>query len=101
MLFYVVREKKSPSKKPLKAVRSPMPKDIIPMSMVSTHEAFNHKDWLFELKWDGFRALAYCDGSDVKLRSKNNQSFNTKFQAIKRELEMINIKLSSTGRLPC
>jgi len=50
------------------------------MAMVSTHEAFDHRDWLFELKWDGFRPLAYCAGEEGKLRSKNNQSFNTKFQ---------------------
>jgi bifunctional non-homologous end joining protein LigD len=63
-----------------------MPMDIIPMAMVSTHEAFDHRDWLFELKWDGFRALAYCAGEEGKLRSKNNQSFNTKFASIKAEL---------------
>jgi bifunctional non-homologous end joining protein LigD len=56
-----VKAKKSPSKKKktVKAVRSPMPRDIIPMAMVSTHEPFNHKDWIYELKMDGFRAVAY------------------------------------------
>ena len=90
-----MKAKKSPSKKSktVKAVRSPMPTDIIPMAMVSTHEAFNHKDWLFELKWDGFRALAYCAGEEVKLRSKNNQSFNTKFASIKGEL--VNLRLNA------
>jgi ATP-dependent DNA ligase len=61
------------------------------MSMMSTHEAFNHKDWLFELKCDGFRTLAYCDGLHVTRRSKNKQSFNAKLQAIKTELERLGI----------
>lgn len=76
-----------------------MPKDLVPMAMVSTHEAFNHKDWLFELKWDGFRTLAYCDGPHVKLRSKNNQSFNTKFQAIKAVLERLGIDAVLDGEI--
>jgi len=67
--------------------------------MVSTHEPFNHKDWFFELKWDGFRALAYCAGEDVKLRSKNNQSFNTKFASIKTELERLRLNAVLDGEI--
>jgi len=31
---------------------------------------FDHPDWLFELKYDGFRARAYVDGSGTKLISR-------------------------------
>jgi len=27
----------------------------------STSKPFSGKDWIFELKWDGFRAIAYVD----------------------------------------
>ena len=91
--------KKLPPKKLLKAIKSPMPKDILPMAMVSTHEAFNLKDWLFELKWDGFRALAFCSSDDVKLRSKNNQSFNTKFAAVRSELENLRLNAVLDGEI--
>jgi ATP-dependent DNA ligase len=29
--------------------------------------------WIYEPKWDGFRALAFRDGSDVDLRSRNDR----------------------------
>ncbi len=37
---------------------------------------FDHPDWLFELKYDGFRALAYVNG-DVRLVSRRNHVFKS------------------------
>jgi bifunctional non-homologous end joining protein LigD len=28
-------------------------------------------DWVYEMKWDGYRAIAVCDGDDVRLVSRN------------------------------
>jgi ATP-dependent DNA ligase len=36
------------------------------MPLVRLPEAFDHPDWLFELKQDGFRALAYVDGHEFR-----------------------------------
>ena len=33
-------------------------------------------DWLYEIKHDGYRALAFKDGKDVRLVSRNNKEFN-------------------------
>jgi bifunctional non-homologous end joining protein LigD len=33
--------------------------------------AFDHPDWLFELKYDGFRALLEIDGTGARLLSRN------------------------------
>src|SRR5215472_1526597 len=32
-----------------------------PMPLSGKTEPFNHPDWRFEVKWDGFRCLAYLD----------------------------------------
>lgn len=45
-----------------------MPKNIIPMAMSIKKEAFDAEDWYFEIKWDGFRTLAYCSKATVELR---------------------------------
>jgi bifunctional non-homologous end joining protein LigD len=37
--------------------------------------AFDHPDWLFELKYDGFRALAFSDTAGVRLVSRNGNIF--------------------------
>ena len=41
-------------------------------------KAFTDRDWVFEVKWDGFRALAYIDG-EVSLRSRNNKELIDNF----------------------
>jgi hypothetical protein len=33
-------------------------------------------DWLYEVKFDGYRALTFKDGKDVRLISRNNKPFN-------------------------
>jgi len=34
---------------------------IAPMPLVRRRDPFDHRDWLFELKLDGFRAVAYVE----------------------------------------
>ena len=31
-----------------------------PMPLVERSEPFNHPEWIYEVKYDGFRALASC-----------------------------------------
>jgi bifunctional non-homologous end joining protein LigD len=38
-------------------------------------EPFDHPDWLFETKYDGFRALAYVCAGDVELVSRTGQVY--------------------------
>lgn len=33
-------------------------------------------DWLYEIKFDGYRALAFKDGKEVRLISRNSKEFN-------------------------
>jgi DNA ligase D-like protein (predicted ligase)/DNA ligase D-like protein (predicted 3'-phosphoesterase) len=49
-----------------------------PMLAREVHEAFDDQNWIFEIKWDGFRAIAYVDES-VSLRSRNNQELVRNF----------------------
>jgi len=54
-----------------------------------TDKAFNDKDWIFEIKWDGYRAIAEIEGGEVKLYSRNGLSFNGKYPLVVNELEKI------------
>lgn len=38
---------------------------------------FCHPDWIFEVKWDGFRSLAYVEGRDCRLISRNGNEFKS------------------------
>jgi len=39
-------------------------------------------DWVYEVKWDGYRALVLKDGNQVQLRSRNDKDFTLKYPPI-------------------
>jgi bifunctional non-homologous end joining protein LigD len=39
-------------------------------------------DWIYEVKFDGYRAIALKDGTDVRLFSRNEKDFSEKFPAV-------------------
>src|SRR5215216_8193892 len=46
---------------------------IPPMETRSVDEIPTGNDWQYEPKWDGFRCIAFRDGDEVYLQSKNGQ----------------------------
>jgi len=48
-----------------------MPDWLVPMAATLTEDRFSGGDWLFERKFDGIRLLAYKNGEDVRLFSRN------------------------------
>ena len=55
--------------------------------------------WLYEVKWDGYRALAYLQNGSVEIRSRNNKSFNEKFYPITQALKQWPINAVVDGEI--
>ncbi|MDN3657269.1 DNA ligase D [Ferruginibacter paludis] len=70
-----------------KSPKSAMPAGITPMLATLVDDPFDDPDWLFEIKWDGYRALAFVNKGKVELLSRNNKSFDEKFYAIHQALQ--------------
>ncbi len=81
------------------AVKSSIPHDIRPMLASQVAEPFNDEDWQFELKIDGYRALAYIENNKADLRSRNGNSFNTKFSEVRDCLLNWNINAVVDGEI--
>lgn len=62
---------------------------VKPMLASPGKEIFKDPKWVFELKWDGYRALANIKKGEVQLYSRNGISYNSKFAAIQQELTHI------------
>jgi len=50
---------------------SSFPKWLVPMAATLTQERFTGPEWIFERKFDGIRLLAYKNGTNVELFSRN------------------------------
>lgn len=66
-----------------------LPKFFSPMLATLKEAPFDDSDWLFEIKWDGYRALAFIDHGNVNLYSRNATLFNSLFPKVVKELEII------------
>jgi len=53
------------------ARKNAMPSRVEPMLATLADRPFSDPNWLFEIKWDGVRALARIENADFALRSRN------------------------------
>ncbi len=68
---------------------SKMPHHIAPMLSTLVEEPFDDSDWIFEIKWDGYRAITEVSGKKIEIYSRNFISYKTRFPTIARELDKI------------
>ena len=78
---------------------SPMPKDIEPMLATLVTEPIEEKGWLYEMKWDGYRAVGYINNGTVNICSRNNKSFNKKFYPLHNALKEWNVNVVVDGEI--
>ncbi|HSY61799.1 MAG TPA: DNA polymerase ligase N-terminal domain-containing protein, partial [Cytophaga sp.] len=71
----------------IKQGKDPMPHEIKPMLAKLKDGSFDSPEWVFEIKWDGYRAIAEIDTGEVNLYSRNLISFNHKYKSIVETLE--------------
>ncbi|MBN2333939.1 non-homologous end-joining DNA ligase [Candidatus Bathyarchaeota archaeon] len=59
-----------------------------PMLARPIDKPFDDPDWLFEVKWDGIRAIAYV-GDSLRIRSRNDNEVSHKFPELAELTELI------------
>jgi bifunctional non-homologous end joining protein LigD len=65
------------------ARKAPMPDAIHPMLATLVDAPFNAADWLYEIKWDGYRALAFITGNRVRLVSRNQNEMTAQYPELR------------------
>jgi bifunctional non-homologous end joining protein LigD len=64
-------------------VKRPMPTTIHPMLATPVDEPFDGAEWLFEIKWDGYRAIAFIEDGKLRLVSRNQNELTQRFPELK------------------
>jgi bifunctional non-homologous end joining protein LigD len=72
---------------------------IKPMLAKEIDKPFSDKEWIYEIKWDGYRAIAELNGRDVKLYSRNGNFFNASYPIVVNELKKLNITAILDGEI--
>lgn len=65
-----------------KAREAPLPSFIEPMAATLTNRAFDDPDWLFEVKWDGYRIEAVVRDGKARLFTRNGKDGETYFPGL-------------------
>jgi len=92
-----------PEPKGLEAVLSNLPKvqlpsAIKPMKATLVDEPFDEPGWTYEIKWDGYRAIALLNGGESTLMSRNNLVFE-QFSPINQLLESWDMNVVLDGEI--
>ncbi len=82
-----------------KGKKQKQPDDLQPMLATLVDGPFDDPGWEYEVKWDGYRALAYLSNGDVSLQSRNKKSFNDKFYPIYQQLQQWKINAVIDGEI--
>jgi bifunctional non-homologous end joining protein LigD len=78
----------SPKEKTVK--KSKQQKELFtPMMATLVDAPFSREGWLFETKWDGYRAIADVRKGKVELYSRNHLSFNKDYAPVVKALEKL------------
>jgi bifunctional non-homologous end joining protein LigD len=70
-----------------------------PMLATLVDKPFEEEGWIYEIKWDGYRAVAYMNKGKTVLKSRNNISFEEKFSHVYDALQQWNVNAIVDGEI--
>src|SRR5512133_2666204 len=62
------------------------PRKYAAMSATLSDKVPRGGDWLYEIKWDGYRIVATVAGGEPELRTRRDQDYTKRFENVAREL---------------
>ncbi|HMK09550.1 MAG TPA: DNA ligase D [Anaerolineales bacterium] len=81
------------------AAPAAMPQAIQPMLAEMVERPFRRPGWWFEIKWDGFRAIAEVRRDQVRLYSRNQVDFLETFPPVVEDLKKIGFEAAFDGEI--
>ena len=69
-----------------------MPSSIHPMLASVIEKPFDDPNWLFEIKWDGYRAIAFIEAGKVRLVSRNQNDLTPRYIELRELAKFVHAK---------
>lgn len=82
-----------------KLPRIVLPKTVKPMMATLIDQPFDDEEWIFEIKWDGYRVLSRIENGNVELSSRNGNILNEKYPEIVNILKSIKANCILDGEI--
>jgi ATP-dependent DNA ligase len=79
------------SRLPVKLSSAPLPDFVEPMK-VQLVDSIRPGDWIYEIKFDGYRALALRGGSETRILSRNQKDLGKKFTKIRDSIAALDVQ---------
>lgn len=72
------------------AAKRPMPTAIQPMLASIAEKPFDDPNWLFEIKWDGYRVVSFIENGKVRMVSRNQNDLGPRYPELSELPKLIN-----------
>lgn len=72
-----------------KGRKAPIPSRVAPMLCTLTREPTDDPDYLYEVKWDGYRIISYVNKGNVKVDSRSAKDYTARYPVIAEALQQL------------
>ncbi len=82
----------SPSGMPVGVTRAALPDTLSPqLATLVDGPPTNYQDWLYEIKFDGYRLLSRIDGKSIKLLTRNGNDWTARLAPLQKEMARLKL----------
>ncbi len=74
------------------AAKRAMPTQVHPMLALSIEKPFDGAEWMFEIKWDGYRAVSFIENGSVRLMSRTDNDLSGRYPELQVLPKFVNAK---------
>lgn len=82
-----------------KGVKKSMPVKVNPMLCTLTKTPPDDVGYIYEIKWDGYRIIAFVDGKKVRLHSRSGLDYTARYPVIVQALQGLGHKMVIDGEM--
>jgi bifunctional non-homologous end joining protein LigD len=69
--------------------KAKMPKTVSPMLCTLTKAPIDNPDYIYEMKWDGYRIIAFKEGNSLRMNSRSGLDYTSKYPHVAKAIKKL------------